>query len=204
MTQVITSMNDLAQLYGEPGAATMAKDIDYLNGHYQQLIEKSPFVVIATIGEKGIDCSPRGDPAGFVKILDNKTLLIPDRRGNNRLDTLKNLINDSRISLFFMIPGVGETFRVKGEAELSIDPEYINQFKMNGKLPTCIIKVHIHHAYYQCQKALARSKLWDPNTWIDRSELPTAGEMLKEFAARDFDQQAYDKEYPARMKKTLY
>ncbi len=150
-----------------------------------------------------MDCSPRGDPAGFVQLLDAKTLLIPDRRGNNRLDSLQNIVRDPRVALLFMVPGVGETMRVNGKAKLSTDPALLAKFEMQGKLPRCVIVVTVEACYPQCQKALARSKLWDASLHVVRKSLPTVGEMMHKLD-KGFDGVAYDAEYPERMKKTIY
>ena len=155
------------------------------------------------MSEGGTDCSPRGDPAGFVHIEDERTLLIPDRRGNNRLDTLRNLVSDPRCSLLFLVPGAGETIRVNGRADIIADDVLNARFEMQGKLPATVLRVTIESVYFQCQKALARSRLWDATTQIERSDLPSAGAMVKAIKA-DFDSATYDANYPERMKKTIY
>ncbi len=201
--QVISSLEELTAHYGESPITSLAKELDYISDHYRQMIEKSPFVVLATIGSGGLDCSPRGDAPGFVRVQDNKTLLLPDRRGNNRLDSLKNLIDDSRASLLFMIPGVGETLRVNGDASIIRDEALQESFAVDGKLPATIIEFSVDRIYFQCQKALVRSRLWDPDARIDRSELPSTGTMIKAIKA-DFDGEAYDRQYPERLKQTIY
>src|SRR5262245_41468716 len=135
----ITSIDELEKLYDAPRVTSSVKDIDYISDDYRMFIDKSPFVVIATVGPEGLDCSPRGDPAGFVRVRDSKTVLIPDRRGNNRLDTLRNLVRDPRIALLFMIPGIGQTLRINGRAELVVDPDLNASFAINGKLPKCVL-----------------------------------------------------------------
>ena len=200
----ITTLEDLEALYGAPVPRSLTKEIGYISDHYRAFIEASPFMMIASIAPEGLDCSPRGDPAGFVRVVDEKTVLIPDRRGNNRLDTLKNIIRDPRVSLLFLIPGVGETLRINGRARLTKEPELCASFEMQGKAPKSIIEVTAERVYFQCQKALARSKLWAPDTQIERSRLPTAGEIMSALTEEAFDHAAYDAQYPEHMKKTIY
>jgi len=200
----ITSVDQLEDLYGAALPRSLTKELDRLNEHYRMFVEMAPFVVVATSGPGGLDCSPRGDPPGFVRVVDDKTVMMPDRRGNNRLDTLRNLVADPRISLLFMIPGVGETLRINGHAEILVDEVLNAGFAMNGKPPKSVIVVSIDSVYYQCQKALARSRLWEADAQTLRSELPSAGEMNKLLHDGDFDAEAYDREYPQRMKETMY
>ena len=149
--------------------------IDHISDGYRKLIEASPFVAIATCGPEGLDCSPKGDPAGFVHVLDDKTLAIPDRPGNNRIDGFRNIVRDPRVALLFLIPGVGETLRINGRAEISIDPDLLARFAINGKLPRSVLLVHVETAFYHCAKAIVRSKLWDEATKVDRKSLPSSG-----------------------------
>ncbi len=203
----ITSLAMLQNHYGEPVERALWKEIDHLSVHYQQFINASPFLILATYGDKGVDCSPRGDPAGFVRVVDEKTLLIPDRKGNNRLDSLKNIVVNDKVGIIFLIPNVGETIRVSGRAEIIIDQELCQSFTIQGKSASSVLKITVEKAYFQCQKALARSSLWDPSSYIERSELPTAGQMSKFFSAQngiDFDGDTYDKNYSEHMKKTIY
>jgi len=200
----ISSIEDLEALYGQPVPRSLIKEIDYISDHYRVFIEKSPFVVLASIGPEGLDCSPRGDPAGFVRVADKKTVMLPDRRGNNRLDTLKNIIRDPRISLLFLVPGVGETLRINGRAKLSTDPDLCASFEMQGKAPRSVIVVTADRVYFQCQKALARSELWSAEALVARDELPTAGEIMSALSEEAFDHKAYDQDYPEHMKKTIY
>ena len=199
----VETIADLEAIYGTPSRRSLVKELDHLSAHYRAFVEAAPFLVIASIGPEGLDTSPRGDPAGFVRVPDDRTLMIPDRRGNNRLDTLRNIVTDPRISLIFLIPGVGETLRVNGTARLTADPDLRATFAMEGKAPATIVIVSVERVYFQCQKALHRSRLWDPDARIDRATLPTAGDIL---AAIDegFDGKAYDAEYPERMKRTAY
>jgi len=209
-SHAITSLDDLAALYPNPIApASIAKEIDHVDDNYAALIAASPFFVLATNGPDGLDCSPRGDMPGFVKLRGSKTLLIPDRRGNNRLDSLKNILFDPRIGMLFLVPGYGETLRVNGLASLSGDPELCGAFEMAGKLPACVIVVKVEAVYFQCSRAVVRGDLWNPSLHVDKRTLPSAGRILREITARDaavetFDGEAYDKALPERVKATLY
>jgi len=200
----VTTDTQLDELYGVAIPASKTKELDHISAHYAKFIEKAPFVVVATIGTEGMDCSPRGDPAGFVRILDSKTVLIPDRRGNGRIDTLRNIVADGRIALLFVIPGINETLRINGRAELTTDPDLCESFAMQGKPPKSVIIVHAEAVYYQCAKALVRSKLWDADSKIARSELPSNGEMIEAFTDGEIDGAAYDAAYPQRIKDTIY
>ena len=201
---LLDTVEKLEAVYGTPKPASITKEISYLIPTYQAMIEASPFVVLSTVGPEGTDASPRGDPPGFVKIEDNRTVLLPDRRGNNRIDSLKNIVRDPRVSLLFLIPGVGETLRINGTAEISVDPALLESLAMDGKAPRSVIRVRIDSIYFQCQKALARSGLWDPSRQVERSSLPTAGSMLKDVTKGEFDGATYDADYPARMARELY
>jgi uncharacterized protein len=201
----ITSIAELEALYPDPvSPAARVKVLDHVSDHYRTFIEASPFLLLATVGPSGVDCSPRGDSAGFVRVADPRTLMIPDRRGNNRLDSLRNIVIDPRVHLLFLIPGVGETMRVVGRAVISADPALCESFTMEGKPPRSVIIVTVEEVYPQCQKALARSKLWDPATQIPRSALPSLGEMLSAITKGGFDGKAYDKQAPERTKQTMY
>lgn len=200
----VTSIEQLESLYGEANPRSITKEIDYISDHYRAFIEACPFVLVATSGPEGLDCSPRGDPAGFVRVQDEHTVLMPDRRGNNRLDTLRNLMHDPRISLLFLIPGIGETLRINGRADLVNDPALRESFSMNGKLPATVLVITVETIYFQCQKALARSGIWKPETQIARSELPSTGTIVEALSNDDFDGKAYDDGYPEHMKKTIY
>ncbi len=194
----------LNALYGEISPGAIAKEIDYIHPHYRGMIEASPFVVLGTSGPGGLDVSPRGDPAGFVHVVDDKTLLIPDRRGNNRADSLRNIIHDPRVTLLFLIPGVGETLRVNGTAVVSVDPALLERFPFRGTLPRSVIVVTAERVYFQCPKALVRSELWNPDKQISRKSLPSTGTMLADISAGKVGGEQYDREYPERLKKTLY
>jgi PPOX class probable FMN-dependent enzyme len=201
---LVTTMEQLDALYGAKNPNSIAKEIDHLSDGYRKLIEAAPFVAIATGGPDGFDCSPKGDAPGFVRILDDKTLAIPDRPGNNRLDGFRNILRDPRIALLFLIPGVGETFRVNGRGSISIDPELMQSFAVNGKLPRSVLIVHIESAYFHCSKAIVRSNLWDEKTKIDRKSLPSTGTILAELSQGKLGGEAYDRAAPERIKAQLY
>lgn len=203
-THRITTEQELDAIYGQPVQSSRIKEIDYISDHYRAWIEASPFMILATAGPEGLDCSPRGDPKGFVRVADRKTLMIPDRRGNNRIDSLRNIVRDPRVALLFLVPGVGETMRVNGRAALSTDPALRESFAMQGKVPACVIVVTAERVYPQCQKALVRSKLWDPAIQVARSDLPSMGQVLEALAKEGFDGKAYDAAYPERLKRTIY
>jgi PPOX class probable FMN-dependent enzyme len=201
---LVTSMEALEALYGNVYPPAVAKVADHISDEYRRLIEASPFAVLASCGDDGLDCSPRGDPAGFVRVQDRNTLLIPDRQGNNRIDTLRNIVRDPRIAVLFLIPGVGETMRVIGRARISVDPQLTGGFAMNGKTPRCVLVVDVEKAYFQCTKAIVRSKLWDPSRHVDRATLPTAGSILAELTDGRLGGEAHDRAAPERIKATLY
>jgi len=201
---IVTTMERLESLYDTPSGPAVAKEIDHINSGYRKLIEAAPFVTIATSGPEGLDCSPKGDPAGFVRVLDEKTLAIPDRPGNNRLDGMRNLLRDPRIAVLFLIPGVGETLRVNGRADVSVDPQLMESFAMNGKLPRAIIVVHVERVYFHCSKAIVRSKLWDETTKIARTSLPSTGTLIAETSRGTLGGSDYDRDAPARIKAQLY
>jgi len=202
--KVIRNEEELAALYAQPSPNSLAKEASHLNAEYKAWIELAPFVAIASIGQGGLDCSPRGDKVGrLFKIIDDKTIAIPDRRGNNRLDTLRNLVNDPRISLLFLLPGINESMRINGTAQIVTDSELTQSFSVNGKEPVTVILVNIETVYFQCSSALLRSSLWAPETFIGKSDAPTAGEMIKG-AIPEFDAKTYDSELGSRKNETLY
>jgi PPOX class probable FMN-dependent enzyme len=194
----------LEAIYGDSPAGAIAKEIDYIHPHYRAMIEASPFLVLATSGPEGLDCSPRGDPAGFVHVVDEKTLLIPDRRGNNRVDSLRNIIRDDRVALLFLIPGVGETLRVNGRASISVAPALIERFPYRGTLPRTVIAVRAESVYFQCPKALVRSELWNPEKHISRKALPSTGTILADVTSGMINGAQYDRDYPERLRTTIY
>jgi len=201
---LVTTMEALEALYGEPHGPAVVKEIDHVNESYRALIAAAPFFALATSGPEGLDCSPRGDAPGFVRVCDEKTLLIPDRRGNNRIDSLRNIMRDPRVALLFLIPGVGETLRVIGRATISSDPELAASFAVNGKEPRTVIVVAVERVFYQCTKAIVRSRLWDPATQVDRKSLPSAGTILAEVSGGKLGGPEHDRGQPERIKATLY
>ena len=203
-THLIRDEATLEALYGTASGGAIAKEVDYLHPHYRAMIAASPFMVLATAGPEGLDTSPRGDPAGFVQVVDDRTLLIPDRRGNNRADSLRNIIRDPRVALLFMIPGVGETLRVNGTAVISTDPALINRFEHRGTFPRSVIVVTAERVYFQCSKALVRSELWNAEKQVPRSALPSTGTILADITGGTVGGVQYDREYPERLRTTIY
>jgi uncharacterized protein len=201
----IATTEELERLYSEaPYGPAVFKETDCVTPEYRKLIEAAPFCVLATCGSEGLDCSPRGDPPGFVRVIDEHTLVIPDRRGNNRIDSLRNLVRDPRVALLFLIPGVGETMRVNGRARISTDPKLTESFAMNGKVPKCVLVVTVEKAYFQCTKAIIRSRLWDPSSKVDRKTLPTPGSILAEVTGGKMGGPEHDRLAPERVKQTIY
>jgi PPOX class probable FMN-dependent enzyme len=183
----------LREMLGEPTELVKQKIADRLNSLTRQFVDRSPFVVVATgRPDGGLDVSPRGDPAGFVRILDERTLLLPDRPGNKLADTLTNLLEDDRIALLFLIPGINDTFRVNGRARIVEDQELLAASAVDGKVPQLGILVTVEEAYTQCPKALLRSDLWNPERHIERSELPRSGEILRAVADPELDVEEYE------------
>ncbi len=201
---IIRTVAELEALYDAPVPTSITKEVDHLTDQHRAYVEASPFVIVATSGPGGVDCSPRGDPPGFVRVTDERTLLMPDRRGNNRLDTLRNLVVDPRIGLLFLVPGIGVTLRVNGLAELSTDARLRESFAIDGKLPATVIVVTTTAVYTQCPKALIRSHLWDPDRHREASELPSVGEIMEAITAGALDGAAYDAAYPERVRQTIY
>jgi PPOX class probable FMN-dependent enzyme len=195
---------DLEALYDAPVPTSITKEIDHLTDQHRAYVDASPFVIVATSGPGGLDCSPRGDAPGFVRVVDEHTLLMPDRRGNNRLDSLRNLVADPRIGMLFLIPGIGVTLRVNGTAELSTDADLRKSFEIDGKLPALVIVITTTAVYTQCPKALIRSHLWDVTRHRDAAELPSMGEIMEAITAGAFDGTAYDAAYPERVRQTIY
>jgi len=200
---MLTSIEQLEAIYGQPHERAVRKQIPYLNEDYQAMVRASPMVIIGSAGPDGLDSSPRGDAPGFVQILDEHTLALPDRPGNNRIDTLRNVIHDPRVSLLFIIPGIGETLRVNGTARISIEPELLERFAVNGKLPRTVLLITVEAAFFHCSKAIVRSELWNPERHFDRSAVPSAGAIHKRLN-EGFDAEAYDRETPARVQASLY
>lgn len=191
MSQIIETIDQLEALYKAPSGLPVIKEIDYINAPYRQFIEASPFCILSTFGAKGVDCTPRGDAAGLVRVVDEKTILLPDRKGNNRMDSMRNIIENSQVGLIFLIPNVGETIRVAGHAKIIVDAELNASFPMKGKPALSVLSISVDKVYFHCARAFVRSGLWQPETYPDRKSLPSAGQMGKAFD-RKFDAQEYD------------
>ena len=204
MPHTLKTVADLEALYGAPNPRSLLKEIDHLNEDYRAFVEASPFIVLSSVGAAGTDASPKGDAPGFVRIADERTLMIPDRPGNNRIDNLRNIVEDGRVSVLFIVPGVGETLRVNGTATISADPELLASFAVRDKLPRSVIVVKVQSVYFHCSKALVRSKLWERGAQEVAPALPTAGKILQRISGGAFDGDAYDRELPERLKTTLY
>ncbi len=203
MNDCVTTIKQLESLYAAPHKPSIAKELPQLNEDYKKFIEASPYVSVATSGPDGLDCSPRGDAPGFVSVLDDNTLALPDRRGNNRLDTLRNIVSNPAVAMLFMIPGVNETIRVNGRALISTNSDLLDTFDVGGKKPVTAIVVTVHQVYFQCARALKRSKLWDHTLHIDPASLPSAGSLIQS-AISDFDAHAYDQALQKRQDETLW
>ena len=200
----IDTVEALEALYGQPGETSLVKEVDYLTTEYRTFIEKSPFCMLATTGPEGLDCSPRGDVPGFVRVHDDRTLLMPDRRGNNRVDSLRNIVRSPQIALCFIIPGSLNALRVNGEAYLSIDPEIKASFAVDGKEPRSVIVMRTQAVYFQCGRAIVRSRLWDLDAQVDPSDLPTPGEMLASLSKGSVGGKDYDAAWEDRAKNSLW
>src|SRR5947209_3118708 len=200
----ITSIEQLEALYGLPQGAAVWKEIDHISAEYRAFIEAAPFFVLASVGPEGVDCPPRGDEPGFVRVADENTLLIPDRRGNNRIDSLRNIVRDPRVSLLFLVPGVSETFRIIGRASISTNPALCESFVFAGKTPRSVLIVSVERVYFQCGKAIIRSNLWDVSRHVDRASLPSNGTILAAITKGEHGGEEYDKAYPARLRETIY
>ncbi|MEQ8307264.1 MAG: pyridoxamine 5'-phosphate oxidase family protein [Hoeflea sp.] len=203
MTTTIATIEDLEAMYGETGEASIIKVSDRLTAGYRSLVEASPLVALATVGPEGLDCSPRGDTGQAMVIRDERTLILPDRRGNNRIDSLRNIVRDGRVALLFLIPGSNTTLRVNGRAEVSIDPDLLESLEREGKRPRSAIVITIGEIYFQCARALMRAELWITQAWPDVSGLPTPGQLMRELK-QDFDARTYDREWPERAKNSMW
>ncbi|WP_340148571.1 pyridoxamine 5'-phosphate oxidase family protein [uncultured Sneathiella sp.] len=200
----ITTIEALEALYGPVNPNSLAKETPFLTPEYRRWIGEAPFFALASSGPGGLDCSPRGDAAGqLFRILDDRHIAIPDRRGNNRLDTLRNILHDPRVALLFLIPGIEETLRINGRATVTTESELIQSFRVGATTPLSVILVDIDAVYFQCARALKRSKLWDPAAQLAKGGVPTAGQMTRG-AKPDFDAETYDAELPARQQSSLY
>ncbi|WP_299813857.1 pyridoxamine 5'-phosphate oxidase family protein [uncultured Roseibium sp.] len=200
---ILTSLDQLHAHYGEPGEASLVKEIDHLSPAYRRIVEAAPFCALTTCGPEGLDCSPRGDEGAVVRVRDDRTLLLPDRQGNNRIDSLRNIVRDPRVSLMFIIPGWNNVLRINGEAEISVDPELLASFEKEGRQPRSVIVISIATVYFQCARAIMRARLWDAGAQVSKGELPTPGTIMHEI--RDsFDGKAYDDAWPERAAKSMW
>jgi len=200
----IATIEQLEAIYGHPGETSTVKVADRITPSYRVLIEKSPFAALATSGPEGLDCSPRGDVPGFIRIHDEKTLMMPDRRGNNRVDSLRNIVRDPRVALLFLVPGAGSTLRVNGRAHLSADPALLASFKMDGKAPRTVVVLTVEEVYFQCARAIVRSDLWNPDKHVDPGMLPTPGRILAEMSNNRVGGEEYDRAWPERARQSLW
>ena len=201
---IIATIEALEAIYGQPNEASTVKVADRVTAPYRRLIDKSPFVALATCGPEGLDCSPRGDRAAVVRVHDDKTLMMPDRRGNNRVDSLRNIVRDPRVALLFLIPGSGSTLRVNGRAHLSADPDLLASFAIDGKAPRTVIVMRVDEIYFQCARAIVRSELWNPERRVDPRELPTPGQILADMSGNRVGGETYDREWPERARQSLW
>jgi PPOX class probable FMN-dependent enzyme len=202
--KIITTLEELGVIYGGGlTQASVAKVTKHLTPLYRQMIEASPFVALATVGPEGLDCSPRGDIGGVVRVVDDKTLHMPDWRGNNRVDSLSNIVRDPRLALMFLIPGSNTTMRINARGVVSNDEALLASFEMDGRNPRTVIVITIDEVYFQCARALMRSELWNPEHFVDTVSLPTPGLMLKA-ATDEFDHETYDREWAGRAAKTMW
>jgi len=201
---IIATIEQLEAIYGQPNEASTVKVAGRVTAQYRRLIDKSPFAALATCGPEGLDCSPRGDLAGLVRVHDDTTLMMPDRRGNNRVDSLRNIVRDPRVALLFLIPGSGSTLRVNGRAQVSADPGLLTSFTIDGKAPRTVIVMTVEEIYFQCARAIVRSDLWNPDRRVDPADLPTPGQILADMSENRVGGETYDREWPERARKSLW
>lgn len=201
----ITDLVTLEALYQPaPVPNSTVKVTDRITPHYRTLIEASPFLALATVGPEGLDCSPRGDRGELVRILDERTVLLPDRRGNNRIDSLRNIVRDPRCALLFLIPGSGTTLRINGRAHVDADPALLESFSVDGKPPRSVVVLAVDEVYFQCARAIVRSELWNPAHHVDPAALPTPGDILAALSRGEIGGESYDRAWPERARQTLW
>jgi PPOX class probable FMN-dependent enzyme len=203
----VRTIEELERIYGEWGAVgegSTAKVADHITPQYQRFIDVAPFAALATSGPEGLDCSPRGDKPGFVRVADPHTLLLPDRRGNNRIDSLRNVVRDPRVGLMFLIPGIGNAMRVNGRAHLDDDPALLASFAVEGKAPRTVMVITVGEVYFQCARALIRSGLWRADSQVDPRSLPTPGQILAEMSQGRVGGEAYDRKWSDRARETMW
>ena len=203
--QAFGTVEEIRSSYGQPSERAVKKSLDRLDRHCRQFIGLSPFVVLATAGADGrVDCSPRGDPPGFVEVLDDRTVLLPDRPGNNRVDSLGNVLENPQVGLLFMIPGVNETLRLNGRATLTTDPARLEPLSVKGRAPRSGLVVEVEEVFLHCTKALVRSHLWADSSRVDRKAvLPSFGQMLADHVGLP-DGDALEREVQSKIRRTLY
>lgn len=201
---IMATIEQLEAIYGQPNEASTVKVANRITPQYHVLIDSSPFAALATCGPEGLDCSPRGDLPGFVRVHDDKTLMMPDRRGNNRVDSLRNIVRDPRLALLFLIPGSGSTLRVNGRAQLSADPDLLASFSNDGKAPRTVIVMTVDEIYFQCARAIVRSDLWNPDKRVDPRSLPTPGRILADMSENRIGGEDYDRAWPERARQSLW
>ena len=204
MPHNITTEKQLASLFGTAGEGSIAKETSVLHPVYQEWIKASPFAVLATVGRAGLDVSPRGDPAPLVRIVNETTILLPERRGNNRVDGLRNILQDPRVALIFFIPGIRESIRVNGKASITVDPTILQSFAVNGALPKCVLEIAVDTVFFHCGRALLRSGLWELVNHRQAKDVPSAGAILSALTGAGIDGVAYDRELPVRQLNSLY
>ena len=203
--QGIVDKKNLGQLYGEPSERAVLKQLDHLDKHCQAFIEISPFLVIGTMGSDGLgDVSPRGDAPGFVKVKDEKTIYLPDRLGNNRTDTLSNVLENSGVGLLFLVPGMNETLRVNGSAKITTDENILEGLSAEGKAPRSALEIKVEEAYLQCAKALIRSKLWEEDYKIERKSFPSLGKIISDQIGRGDDENKAERSIQKGYRTKLY
>ncbi|MGD1879799.1 MAG: pyridoxamine 5'-phosphate oxidase family protein [Kiloniellaceae bacterium] len=200
----IKTVEDLEAIYGQPGETSLVKEADRITPQYRRFIEAAPFVALATGGPEGLDCSPRGELGGVVHIEDPRTLMLPDRRGNNRIDSLRNVVRDPRVGLLFLVPGSGSTLRVNGRAHISADSALLERFAVNGQSPRTVLVIAVEAVYFQCARAIVRAELWNPEKHVDPKSLPTPGQILAAMSDQRVGGETYDREWPERARKSLW
>jgi PPOX class probable FMN-dependent enzyme len=201
---IISTVDELESIYGKPVEVSLVKEVNWITPQYRAYIEASPFAILASAGPEGLDCSPRGDVAGFVRVHDSRTLMLPDRRGNNRIDSLRNIVRDPRVALLLMIPGVGNTLRINGRAHLITAPDLLTSFAIEGKTPRSAIVMAVDAVYFQCTRALLRSELWNPARHVDPKTLPSAGQILAALSQNRIGGDDFDQAWPQRARQAMW
>ncbi len=201
---IITRVAELEAIYGQPGETSLVKEVDWVTPEYRALMEASPFVALATSGPEGLDCSPRGDAGAVVRVHDERTLMLPDRHGNNRMDSLRNIVRDPRVALLFLIPGSGSTLRVNGRACIDTDRSLLASFAVDEKQPRSVVVITVESVYFQCARAVVRADLWNPEKHVDPKSLPTPGSILASLSKGRVGGADYDRAWPKRARESLW